>query len=147
MEKDIVAEHMRVCGYNDRGEEIPDPRPVELPVGFRPPKSLHDTMRDLLRNEEFRRSLEAKDMESFEEADDFEPDDPDPMARSTPYEKNFDPDHVFTREQEIRSGFVEEIPLEKKIKARETIDKYKKNVDNKKSKKSEKEEPDDDKND
>lgn len=116
---DILAAHMRgVSGYNERGEEVPDPRPVALPVGFTRPKSLQETMQNLLRNEEFRRAVEATGSESFEEADDFEmDDDSDDITRGSPYEQDFDPLGVNTRNAEIRHGFVEEIPVEKKVRA------------------------------
>lgn len=127
---DVIALHMRgLSGYNAQGEEIPDPRPVALPVGFTRPKSLQETMRDLLRNEEFRRNLERHEMETFEEADDFEAEDPDRDPRfpdNSPYEQDFDPLGVNTREAEIRSGFVEEIPVEKKEKARQALEDFKK---------------------
>lgn len=123
--EDVIAEHMRgLCGYNERGEEIPDSRPVAMPVGFTRPKSLQETMQNLLRNEEFRRALDNKDMESFEEADDFDIEDEAPsyVPQNSPYEQDFDPDGIIAKDQAIRSGFVEEIPVDKKKKAMHTLD-------------------------
>lgn len=121
-----------LCGYNAQGEEIPDSTPVELPVGFTRPKTLQETMRDLLRNEEVRRALEKHDMETFEEADDFEMEDEDRDPRfpaNSPYEQDFDPDGVIAKEQAIKSGFVEEIPIERKRKAAILNDKIKKHLE------------------
>lgn len=60
--------------YNDRGEEIPDPTPVEVPLNLRRPLSLQDEMRRFIRTE-LSQQASAKGDESFEEADDFEVDD------------------------------------------------------------------------
>lgn len=130
---DVVAAHLRgLSGYNSKGEEIPDPTPVELPVGFTRPKTLQETMRDLLRNEEVRRALDKHDMETFEEADDFDiPDDAkDPrFPDDSPYEQDFDPEGIIAKEQAIKSGFVEEIPLERKQKAAVLHEKIKKHIE------------------
>lgn len=109
---------LQKCGYNERGEEVQDSRPMALPVGFSRPKSLTDTMKSLLRNEEFRRALDEKGVETFEEADDFDCGEDDPLG-STPYEDTFDPEHpgAIAREQEIRAGQVADLPIEKKLKA------------------------------
>lgn len=116
---DVLANHMRgLSGYNELGEEVPDPRPVALPVGFTRPRSLQETMQHLLRNEEVRRALDAHGMDTFEEADDFAvEDDVDDITRGSPYEQDFDPNGINARNQEIKAGFVEEIPLEKKQRA------------------------------
>lgn len=106
------------CDYNDKGEEIPDSRPVALPVGFSRPRSLQETMQHLLRNEEFRRALDSHGMDTFEEADDFDVgDDESGIPNNSPYEQQFDPNGINARNQEIRAGFVEEIPIEKKQRA------------------------------
>lgn len=125
---DKVIEHLLgKCGYTKKGEEIPDPTPMALPVGFRRPETLGDRMKILLRNEEFKRAQEALGEETFEEADDFDVDDPDPLD-GAPYEDNFDPDcpGAIAREQEFRAGQVVDRPLEKKQKAKEFLDKHKK---------------------
>lgn len=123
-----LKEHLRgLCGYNKRGEEIPDSTPVALPVGFTRPKTLQQTMRELLRNEEFLRAQEAAEVESFDEADDFDVGEQDPLD-GTPYEDCFDPDRpgAIAREQELRAGYVEDIRPEKKAHAKEVIERHKK---------------------
>lgn len=69
--------------YNERGQEIPDPRPVSVPAGFQRPLSLQEEIKRFVRSE-LSRQAEDAGQESFEEADDFEVDeDPDPLS---PYE-------------------------------------------------------------
>lgn len=65
---------------NERGWEIPDPTPVEVPLHWKRPPTLQDTIRQFIRTE---MSQQAQDQgaESFEEADDFEMDEePDPLS-------------------------------------------------------------------
>lgn len=114
----------KMSGYNERGEEIPDSRPMALPVGFKRPLPLGQRIRALVQQELLNRELGDKGIETFEEADDFDvPDDPaDPC---TPFEENFDPDHTTAREQEIRSGAVQDRSAERKAKAKEVIAKAK----------------------
>lgn len=120
-------EHTRgLAGYNSKGEEILDPRPVALPASFTRPKTLQETMKDLLRNEELKRALDRAEADTFDEAEDFGTDENDPLAR-TPYEDIFDPEApgIAAREQEIRAGAVADRPLEKKVEAHETVKKWK----------------------
>lgn len=86
------------------GSEILDPRPMALPIGFERPESIQDTIRRLVTDRQIKAELEASGVESFDEADDFEVEDDLPLE--SPYEENFDPQHIVTREQEIRSGTV-----------------------------------------
>lgn len=64
--------------YNDQGEEMPDPRPVELPVGFQHAPTIQQQIAQFIRSPEFRErmagelGLPATDVESFDEANDFE---------------------------------------------------------------------------
>jgi hypothetical protein len=69
--------------YDERGREIPDSRPVEVPL-MRRPLSLQDEIRRFVRQE---LSARAQDQgfESFEESDDFEVGD-DSSEPSTVYE-------------------------------------------------------------
>lgn len=69
-------------GYNDAGQEIPDPRPVEMPIGFQRPPSLQETIQRLVRNE-LSDVASAGNLESFEEADDF---DVEEEEFTSPYE-------------------------------------------------------------
>lgn len=128
--------------YNDKGEEIPDPNPVAVPVDFVRPVPLGERIRQLVRSETLARELAAAGIETFDEADDF--DVPDDIGeRESPYEDNFDPERpgAIAREQELRAGFVEDIPVERKHKARETVEKYKKKGSHKDASDSEPKKP------
>lgn len=74
---------------NVRGHEVPDPTVVEPPIGYIQQPDLMEQMRRMVRNE-LSRIAELQEMETFEEADDFDIDD-DPVDYSSPYEEFFDP--------------------------------------------------------
>lgn len=85
-------------GFDSMGREIPDPTPVEIPVGFHRPPSLREQFARFMREELSARAVDAG-MESFEEADDFDvPDDPPDPA--SPWELNFDQMSTPTRSGE-----------------------------------------------
>lgn len=69
--------------YNEKGQEIPDPTPVELPLGFRRPPSIHELIKAAVRDE-MSREAESQGMETFDEADDFDVDDDEEI--NSPYE-------------------------------------------------------------
>lgn len=73
-----------MSNHDELGREIPDPRPVEVPVGISKPESMNDMIRRLVRQEASRTAEEAG-YESFEEADDFEVEDEDLDALPTQY--------------------------------------------------------------
>lgn len=94
------------------GQEIPDPRPVRIPAGFRRPETLAEQVQRLVRTH-ISRDAEQNGMETWEEANDFDVDDDfDP---STPYETFFDPvlgreltPHEFRQnEQALRSEYLQ----------------------------------------
>lgn len=101
-----------VLVQDNRGHEVPDPKPLEVPAGFKKPELLADTVRRLVRSEQFQRDLDNAGLETFDDADDFEVDDDfDP---STPYETFFDPVlgkeitplEFKTREEHYKSQYV-----------------------------------------
>lgn len=112
---------------NERGHEILDPNPVEIPVGFHQPPTLEARMRALIRTEMSQLAAQ-KGEETFEEADDFDiGDDFDPTS---PYEQHFDHDDNIdslktqikeskAKRQKKGSRFQEETP---KNRASETSD-------------------------
>lgn len=67
------------------GTEVLDDTPVEVPLGYRQPKSLGERVKELMRVEFERRAadIKARGYETFEEANDFAVDDFDPKS---PYE-------------------------------------------------------------
>lgn len=113
-----------LSGYNDRGEEVPDPRPVAVPVEFKRPKSLQERIREALRSRELARAVDDAGMDTFDEAEDFGPeDDFDPLGVPTPYEEGFEglPEGLAARDAEIKHGAVLDRTPEQKEKARETL--------------------------
>lgn len=58
--------------YNEHGEELPDATPIEVPLGFKKPPTLHEQIAMFVRSEEWRRQAEAHGVENFEQANDFE---------------------------------------------------------------------------
>lgn len=57
--------------YNERGEELPDDTPIELPLKFKRPPTLQDQIKAMVRSE-ISRQAEEQGFESFDEADDFD---------------------------------------------------------------------------
>lgn len=73
---------------DEEGREIPDPTPIELPLGMKRPETLAEQVQRLVRNQVSQYAA-IHGHETFEEAEDFDiEDDLDP---STPYELEFDP--------------------------------------------------------
>lgn len=74
---------------DENGHEIPDPKPLTLPSGFKRPETLAEQVQRLVRTS-ISAEAAARGEETFEESEDFEiPDDPDDPT--TPYEEWFDP--------------------------------------------------------
>lgn len=67
--------------YNEKGEELPDPRPVELPAGFVHPPTIQEQLAMFIRSPQFKAQVanelgvQVDQVESFDEANDFEVDD------------------------------------------------------------------------
>lgn len=77
--------------HDESGSEIPDPNPMQPPVGYNRQPSLAEQIRAMVVSENLRREAEAAGMETFEEADDFDVGDDFEEERHSPYEGNFDP--------------------------------------------------------
>lgn len=79
-----------VKGWPMEGNKlVPNPVPVSPPVGYQKQPSMVEIVREMVRSEKLRQEVMAADLETFEEADDFDVgDDFDP---SSPYEEVFDP--------------------------------------------------------
>lgn len=74
---------------DEQGREIPDPKPVAIPAGFRVPESLEARIARLIRKDISDKAA-MQGMETFEEAEDFDIED-DMFDPSSPYEEVFDP--------------------------------------------------------
>lgn len=73
---------------DDNGHEVPDPRPLQVPAGFKRPPTLAEQVQRLVRGALSRQAAE-QGFETFEESEDF--DVGDEIDPSTPYEAVFDP--------------------------------------------------------
>lgn len=95
----------------DPGREYPDPTPVAKPVGWKPPHNLQETIRRFVRDE-MSRLARGQEMETFEEADDFDVgDDYDPKS---PHELDEEADSLPTwKEDKQREAAL--LDAEKKI--------------------------------
>lgn len=91
---------------NERGHEVPDPKPMAVPIHFKRPPSLAEQIKKLVRNE-LSQQASNNGLESFEEGDDFAiGDDFDPLS---PWELSAD------QEAESRpSTVIPEVPADKK---------------------------------
>lgn len=108
------------------GSEVPDPRPVEMPIGFERPESIQDMIRRLVTDPALRAGLTANELETFDEADDFEVDDDFPQS---PHEDQFDPEHLLSREQEVMAGAVRPRTAEEVAAARKVLADHKAALD------------------
>ena len=112
--------------YNEKGEEVLDPTPVNVPINWSRPVPLAERIRQMIRNEA---SLiaQAQGAESFEEADDFDVED-DTIDPRSPWEENFDPDVPFiaSREAEIKSGAVNDFDEARIHKGKEELERLEK---------------------
>lgn len=69
---------------NERGHEVPDPTPVEIATTLKKPESMEDMIRRFVRVEGSRVAAK-EEKESFEEANDFEPEESDEDQMDTLY--------------------------------------------------------------
>lgn len=89
--------------YNKYGEELPDPTPLELPVGFTRPPTLDELVARLVIDPHTQAELKASGIETEEEANDFDIPD-DLLDPTSPYQTD---DTVMTDADEMRNGFRE----------------------------------------
>lgn len=85
---DSPRPRLRAVYLDDFGREIPDPRPMQPPVGYKPELSIFDIQRQQI---ELHHRLYAEDreFETFEESEDFDVDDD--VDPTSPWENHFDP--------------------------------------------------------
>lgn len=83
--------------YDEFNREIPDPTPVAVPVGYKAPETLAETIQRMVNNNEYLKAWEGA--ESIEEADDFECDDDDVMMASPHEYTELQEEYVATREE------------------------------------------------
>lgn len=77
--------------HDQLGHEIPDPTPMQPPLGYKRQDTLAAQMRAMIVSHELAKAAAAAGAETFEEADDFDIGDDWDQERHSPYEANFDP--------------------------------------------------------
>lgn len=77
--------------HDQQGREIPDPTPMQPPLGYKRQDTLAMQMRQMIISDRLAREAAAAGAETFEEADDFEVGDDWDQEKHSPYEANFDP--------------------------------------------------------
>lgn len=84
------ADGNKEAGLTKGGHEIPDPRPMRIPAGFKRPPTLAEQVRRLVQTSVSEWAAN-NGFETFEESEDFEVDD-DTLDPRSPYEEHFDPE-------------------------------------------------------
>lgn len=86
--EEIMEMHPKGKPLTPEGAEVPDPTPMQPPVGYKRQPSLADQIRQMVISERLAQEAAEAGAETFDEADDFDVgDDYDP---SSPYEMDFD---------------------------------------------------------
>lgn len=62
----------RAARFDDLGREIPDRTPVEMPLKWKRPPSIHEMIARAVRESHWEEKMRSQGMETFREADDFE---------------------------------------------------------------------------
>lgn len=71
--------------FDTDGRELPDPKPIEIPIGMKQPESLQSLMARMIRTH-LSHAAEKGGAETFEEANDFDIPEDDAELRATNYE-------------------------------------------------------------
>lgn len=73
---------------NKDGHEVPDPKPLAMPAGFKRPETLAEQVQRLVRTQ-MSALAAAEGRETFEESEDFDVEED--VLPNTPFEEVFDP--------------------------------------------------------
>lgn len=111
------------------GLELPDPTPHEITLreDFKRPLTIQEQIERFTRASDFQKAMEARGMDTLEDADDIEVDGEEEaviehLFGRTPYEAREDAlDGVQTRLDEIHGGQVAEIPPDRLERAQERL--------------------------
>lgn len=116
------AERSRVL--NKERRLIPDPMPLEPPIGYKRSLPLAEQIRAMVRGEALAHAARTSGQETFEEADDFNVDDDfDPRA---PYEEEFEPPPSWEDNAEKLGEYIEKGKRRYEERIREAEEKKKK---------------------
>lgn len=81
------------------GRELPNPIPMEPPLGFTNPEPIHEMIARMVRTQ-VSAAAAAEEQETFEEADDFDIDD-DAADPYSPWEEQFEPDMAWPPSKQV----------------------------------------------
>lgn len=110
--------------HNEKGAEIPDPTPLEIPLDGQRPLTLAQQIERFCQSPEANRVAANHGADTFDEADDFDvPEDDAVPDFVTRYPTTDMADEVPTRVAEIEAGHVEPLPLERLQRVQERVDK------------------------
>lgn len=85
---EVMEMHPKSKPLTPEGAEVPDPTPMQPPIGYKRQPSLADQIRQMVISERLAQEAAEAGAETFDEADDFDVgDDYDPTS---PYEMDFD---------------------------------------------------------
>lgn len=110
------------------GRERPDPTPIELNMTERP-LTLAEQIARFTSAGDLQKALQARGMDTFDEADDFDVGQ-ELEEKLSPYEEEFygrerPLARVQTRQDEIKGGMTEEMPMDRFDRAKERFTKKK----------------------
>lgn len=88
---DAMAQHPKGAPLNALGQEVPDPTPMAPPIGYKPSVSLRDQIREMIRSEALAAYADSQDVDTFEEADDFNVEDDESYDPQSPWELEYEP--------------------------------------------------------
>lgn len=99
--------------HTQDGLETPDPTPIEVPLGLQRPLTLQEQIKRFTESSAIQAELAQKGFETFEESEDFGPENPEVDLPFSPHELQEDDDlPVNAKIDEVRSGMVQ--PFEAK---------------------------------
>lgn len=106
---------VRTDTHDENGLERPDPRPVEMPLGFQKPPSIQEMIRRALQSERMRQLQEQRGLETLEDSMDFDIED-EPDLPLTPHE-------VRDMQEEVIAEGAAEYARQSRIAKRKAVDK------------------------
>lgn len=89
-DREMLRRYYERVRQDEKGREIPDPTPVAIPAGFKKPETMAELVRSLTRSTALELLAAEQDIDTFEEAEDFDIDD-DSFDPNSPFEEIFDP--------------------------------------------------------
>lgn len=111
--------------HTKEGLETPDPTPIEITMRNKP-LTIAEQLQRFATNEEIKERLRQRNVDTFDEADDFDIPGMEPDEFRTPYEDQFIGstmrfNGIQARLDEQKAGMTEEMPIERVERAKEAL--------------------------